>query len=317
MTPTYGWEGQIGWGDETSWGTPATINRFAPFISESLRLEIDRLVSPGIRGGRGRRSEEVVPGRKNVTGDVVFDLWAKGLGLWFKHALGSVTSAQQGGTSAYLHTFSLTDALPPGLTVEIKKGGTQFHKYSGVRVDRWTIGAAINAIPRMTFTVLGKDESISGSGATASYPSGNELLSFHQGIFKIDTSQVDIYEFELTLNNNLADSDYRLGAPTRASLLPRSREVTGRFRLPYDAVTEYTKFRNFTPAALNLKFTGSLIQGSYYVEFTIDLPVVHYDGSTPATRGAEEEVSLEVPFRAVRGTDLEMTVTLQNTETAP
>lgn len=312
--PNYGWQGSLGWGEETTWGTPVTISKFLEIVSESLTLDAQRQYSNTIRNTRSRQKQLYIATRRGIGGDVNFEFLVLGLGQWIKHALGSVTSAQQGGTAAYLHTFTLTDVLPVGLTLEVERQA-QYHTYTGCRVTSLTLEAAVDQILRMTASVVGKDETISASGASPTFPSANELLVFTQGIFKIDTVETSIREFRVTIDNRIRDDDYRLGSMTRASLDARARQVSGSFRMPYEAVAQYQKFRDFTPAALNLKFTGSLISGAYYNALEIELPVVYYTGETPTLRGAEEEIELSVPFEAFRDTLNEITVKLTNTET--
>jgi len=313
--PVYGWKGQIGWGEETTWGTAATINRFERFISESIEREQPPIFVPVVTGSRSRPQELYLQGLQRIGGEIVFPVWAKGLGLWFKHALGSVSSTQP-DPNVWLHTFTPTDTLPAGLTIEVGRV-TQFHKYAGCRVNELTIRAAPGEDPRLTIAVLGKSETIAGTGATASFPSGNQILQTALATFTIDGVSTSIYEFEVRISNNLRDDAFVLGDSTRASLDPQAREVTGRFRLPYDAVAQYQKFINFTTAALNIKLIGGTISGTYKFTLEVDLPVVIYEGRTPTVGGAEEEIVLEVPFRAVKGTSPEVTIKYQNNESAP
>jgi hypothetical protein len=110
----------------------------------------------------------------------------------------------------------------------------------------------------------------------------------------------------------LFGDDYRIGSASRFSSPPRGREVSGQFMLPYEAVTEYSKFRDFTVAALNLTFTGTLIAATYYNKLELNLPVVFYDGETPNLGGAEEEIKLSIPFRAWKDTLPEFDAKLTN-----
>lgn len=314
MAPKYGWQGQIGWAEEVTWGTFVAPTKFAEFISESLRLEIDRLYSPGIRNTRSRLKPNTLAGRRAVSGEVEFDFWVKDLGLWIKHALGSVASAQQGMTTAYVHTFTPADAVPTGLSVEVGRS-VQAHRYLGCRVTTLTFEALLNQYVKMRAGVRAKDETLNASPTAATYTAANELLKFTQGIFKIDAVQTDVHECRVTIDNMLREDDYRLGNDLIQSLDPKGRSVTGTFRLPYDAVAQYNKFRDFVTAALNLKFTGSLIEAGHNFELELDLPVVYYDGSTPPISGAENEMELDIPFKAYKDTSPELTIRLKNNQT--
>ena len=62
---------QIGYGEEVTWGTEVTPNRFSKLISENLRQEISRIESDSIIAGRTvRDSSQWDEGAVRVLGDV-------------------------------------------------------------------------------------------------------------------------------------------------------------------------------------------------------------------------------------------------------
>lgn len=318
VSPNYGWQGALGWGEETTWGTAATISKFIEIVSESLTYEQRNLYSNTIRNTRSRAKALYIPGARLVRGDVQFEFLQKGLGQWIKAAMGSVvTSTPGGGVNTRLHTFSLEDVLPAGLTIEVEKT-PKWHKYTGGKVSAMTWEAEVEQILRMSTSVIGKDEAVAGSGASPSFPSANEPLVFTQGVFTVDATAKKVRSFRVTIDNRIRDDDFRLGQTTLESADARARVVSGQFRIPYDSTSEaiYTAFKAFTPAALVLTFTGSLIEGVLNNQLIITLPVVYYDGETPVLRGHEEEIELVVPFTAFKDTLNEVKVELQNTETA-
>lgn len=320
--PGMGHQHQLGWGEESVFGTPVAITKFAEDLGERIKLDAPRIRVPSIRGSRSRQKLQYLQGRRRVAGDVPFPFYAKGLGQWLKHAMGSVASAQQAATPAYLHTFTLQEALPTGLTIESKKGPAQFHKWQGCKVNQLTLEANIDDFLRMTVSVIGQEETISASGASATYPTStfNEVLVFHQGVLTIGGTARNIRRFRLTIDNMLFE-DYAFGAKTMRSLSPAGREITGEFlqsydsATAYDAVTQYTAFRDFTPAALNLKFTGMQIDPAPHNNWLeIDMPVLYYDGTTPDVEGPEAEITLPVPFRIFKDVNPEIVTTMKNTE---
>lgn len=321
MTTSLGWEAQLGWGEETTWGTAGTINRFLYHLSESLRFEEETLRTALVRGTRSQQIEQAIRGKRAVSGPLAFVTMAKGLGLWFKHGLGAVaTSTPAGGILSRLHAFTLADALPVGLSVEAKKAPARFHKYLGCLVNELTLTADVGEVGRLSVDLLGRDEVVAGTGATATYPSGNEQLVFHQGVFKIAGVQVDVRSFELRVANNLFAEDYRTGSKLRQSLKPKMRVVGGRVRVPYNALPAgYDDYLTFATKALNFKFTGSIIEGALNNFLEVDLPNVKYIGKNEPPVGApDDEVLLEIEFEAYKsGGTSELTLNYQNAETAP
>lgn len=315
--PVYGFQGQVGWAEEVTWGTFVAPTRFSEYLSESMQAGEDRYRSAGIRGVRSRFKAQTAQGVKRPGGAVVFDSWAKGLGLLFKHAVGSVTTTTPGGgINTRLHTFNIADALPVGLSLEVDKQ-TQAHRFLGSKINRLTIEARVGEPAKITTDFLSRDESLIGAPTAATYPTGNELLIFHQGVMLIAAAPVDVYDFRVVVENFLREDDFRSGSRLRQSLDARDRLVSGSFRIPYDAVTQYNNFKNLTAAALNLKFTGSIIEGVLPFFLEIDLPSVFYTGETPVTPGKEDEIVQPLAFEAHRDASDEVILKLQNNETAP
>lgn len=317
--PVYGFQGQVGWSEEVTFGTFVAPTRFSEYLSESMQANEDRYLSPGIRGTRSRFKPQTAQGVKRPGGAIVFDSWAKGLGLLFKHTVGAVTTTTPDAVNAptvRLHTFNIADALPVGLSLEVDKQ-TQVHRFLGSRVNRLTIEARVGEPAKITPDFLSRDESLVATPTAATFPTGNELLVFHQGVMLIAAVQVDVYDFRVVIENFLREDDFRSGSRLRQSLDARDRLVSGSFRIPYDAVTQYNNFRNLTAASLNLKFTGSIIQATLPFFLEINLPSVFYTGETPTTPGKEDEIVQPLAFEAHRDASDEVDLKYQNNETAP
>jgi len=309
--PARGTKLYVGWGQETTWGTPASITNYIPAVSESVRKTIERIVVPSLRNSRSRDLDQVAPGPSRVEGDIVTAIYVKGLLKLFKNALGSGTSTQQGTTAAYLHTFTPSD-LPAGLTVVIGRDVKQF-KYSGMKINQLRIEGRENQFLQATWSFVGKDETLEDT-VSPTFPSSNKVFTFWSGSFTIDGATTPIRSFELTINNNLITDRY-FQNQTLYDLYEQTREVTGTFTIDLD-VTQYNKFVSFTPAALVFKAKRDLIATGYYEELTITLPYVIYNGETP-TVGGEGIIPHNIPFTAyASGSTPEITITIQNTETA-
>ncbi|MDI6872101.1 MAG: phage tail tube protein [Bacillota bacterium] len=314
--PSYGFRGQIGFGEETAWGTPAaTISKFMEFKSESIKRAIAEIVSPGIRLTPNELKTQRMQGRTDISGDVVMDAYLLGQGLLWKHALGAVTTQPQGATAAYLHTFTCADDLPVGLTAEIERDARAF-KYSGLKVASLRIRQGDDGALELAWEFRGKDELLAASPATPTYPADNKLIGVGLTvIFTIAGVEYHPSNFEVTLTNRLDENCYGFNK-TRYALPFMGREVTGTVTIDFDDQTVYDMFVNGTPAALELKYTGATIADTYKEELTITLPVVLFNGETPNI-GGKDRINLVLPFRAFAdGTTKPIEVKLQNTETA-
>ena len=124
---------QVGLKTESTWGTAVTVDRFTPLISESMTEKIERLESSGIApGARVLRSGQWATGNVEVAGDLGFELYQQGMGLWFRHMFGAVSTS---GAGPYTHTFTPGDMSDDHFTLQIGKpdvGGTvQPFTYAG------------------------------------------------------------------------------------------------------------------------------------------------------------------------------------------
>ncbi len=70
-----GLDAQVGFAEETVFGTPVVVSRFYEFLNESLESKIDRQESQGLRSGsRVQRSGRWAPGKQDCGGDIEFEL---------------------------------------------------------------------------------------------------------------------------------------------------------------------------------------------------------------------------------------------------
>jgi hypothetical protein len=313
--PSYGFKGQIGFGEEETYGTPATIAKFMEFKNESLKKAIAEIISPGIRLTPNELKTQRMQGRVDIAGDVTMDAYLMGQGLLWKHALGAVNSVQQGAGPAYLHTFTCADDLPVGLTGEIERDARAF-KYAGLKIASLRVRQGEDGALELVWGFKGMDETLAASPAAATYPATNKLLGVGLTVsFKIGATAYQPSNFEVNLTNRLDEGRYGFNK-TRYGLPFMGREVTGSVTVDFDDQTVYDMFVNGTAAALELKYTGAVIETTYSEELTITLPVVHFNGDTPNI-GGKDNIPLVLPFRAFAdGSTKPIEVKLQNTETA-
>jgi hypothetical protein len=312
--PSYGFRGQIGFGEEATYGTPATIAKFMELKSESLKRAIAEYVSPGLRVTPNQLKTQRYQTKEDIGGDVVMDAYLAGQGMLWKHALGAVASVQQGAGPAYLHTFTCTDDLPIGLTAEIERDARAF-KYSGLKIASLRIRQGEDGALELTWGFKGKSEALAASPTVATYATSNKL--FGVGLTVLLTIGGVTYQpsnFEVNLANALDDKRYGFNK-NRYALPFIGREVTGTVSTDFDDQAVYDMFTGGVSAALVMKYTGAIIATTYSEELTITLPVVVFNGETPNIKG-KGDIPLVLPFRALAdGANKPIQVTLQNSET--
>ncbi len=315
---------QLGVGEETTYGTPVTPNRFFEFVSESLKLDLERLESRGLRAGtRVLRSDRWRTGRRSVSGDIELEVNSKSQGLLWKHMLGSIaTTTPSGATNTRDHTATPGD-LPVGLTVQVGRpdvGGTvRPFTYHGCKIATWALRASVGEIGLLRLGVVGEDEDTATSLASASYASGDELMTFVEGSLSIASSTVDVREVEITGDNMLAADRHRLGSglirePVEADM----RRYGGRIVAFFPDLTAYNRFVTGTEASLELLFQGSQIEAGFNYETKVTMNV-RFDGETPNVSGPDE-LDQPLPFVAVdsgSGPASAITVVYRTDDTTP
>lgn len=296
---------QLGVAEESTYGTYVAPTRFYEFVSEELSMEIEKIESESLRSGTYMLStSRWAPGKINVEGDIEMELTYKAMGLWFKHMLGQVNTAQPDAVNApsvYTHTFIPGD-FPTGLTVQVGRtsvdGTTHAFSYLGCRVSEWEMEAAVEDPVKMTVSLFGREEVTTEALETVTYPVGNRIYTFVQGTLTVDGTPVDVKEFSLSGENGLDDERYFLGSQLRkAPIQAELRTYEGELTTEFNDLVLYNKFINGTEGTLELTFDGPNIEDTfgYQVKITCN---VRFDGETP-TIGGTEVIEQNIAFTCI------------------
>lgn len=300
-----GLQSQLMFAQETTYGTRVVPTKGAEFISESLKLEIERMEGRGLRAGRRvLTSSQWQPGKRSAGGDLEMELLNTGTGLLWKHALGATSTVA--GTGFSTHTYTPADLQTLSMTMQVGKpdvaGTVRPFDYLGCKIASWEVSCSAGEIAMAKFSILAADESTAQSLASATYPANHVPLTFAKGVLSIAAAGVDVKEATFSVDNGLAGDRYflRSSALRKQPLENAWRAATGSLVADFESLTAYNRFVNGTEAALSLKFTGADIAGSTpLTPFSFEIVAnVRFDGETPAVSGPE---LLEQPlqFKAV------------------
>ena len=307
---------QVGLKTESTWGTAVAVDRFTPLISESMTEKIERLESAGIApGARVLRSGQWATGNVEVSGDLGFELYQQGMGLWFRHMFGAVSTS---GAGPYVHTFTPGDMSDDHFTLQIGKpdvaGTVQPFTFSGCKVTEWELAAKAGELVTLGVSVVGKDLATGTSLATASYGIGSGLpFSFAHASVTVGGSAAYVKEITLKGSNGLAVDRRGIGsAYIKEPLEAELRAYEGEMVCEFESLTQMNLFRNGTENALVLTIdAGSAAK-------CVITTNVRYDGSTPEVQG-RGVTELKVPFKCLGpSTDAgAITAVLTNSDATP
>ena len=310
MASAGGLSAQFGMVDETTFGSAPTVTRFLEFNNESVQQTIERIPSSGLRVNRRvLRSTQWTAGRKNITGDVEFEVQQQGMGLLLKHCFGTVTSAQPNAGSnptVYEHTFKVGALDGKSFTAQIGMGdvgGTQrAFTYAGCKVSKWSLDVAIDGLLLLKPTIDGVSEATNVSLAAASYAASAYPLAWSGGTITMPGGATgNVKKFSLAGDNGLKLDRWFMGAAPatkKEQLEANLRPYSGSVDIEFGDLTAYNLFVNGTVGQMTAFFEGSNISGSYNYALELTLPAVRFDGVAPDVAGPDI-IMQSMPFVAL------------------
>lgn len=256
MSTPSGLSAQLGFKEETVYGTAVTVDRFIPFLDESIESTFDVLETNGIiAGARVVRSSQWTQGVWHHEGDIGIELSTRSCGLLFHHALGSITTASSAGTST--HIITAGDLTGKGLTVQIGRpdsGGTvRPFTYAGTKIASWELGVAATENATMGLTVVAQSVTTATSLASATYVTGGSPFSFASGSFTLAGSSLCVRSARISGDNQLDTGRLCVGQsyidePVEQEL----REFMGEVELEFPDLYHWDRFVQGTEGALKL-----------------------------------------------------------------
>lgn len=310
-----GIDAQLGMAPEVTYGTYAAPTRFYEMVSESLKYNIQRIESAGIRTGR-RTQHRWKAGTRSVTGDINMELVPQDLGLILAHLLGDPVTT---GSDPYTHTFTGLDTIDDrSMTIQVgrpdESGTVRAFSYLGCKFTELQIAVKSGEFATSKLSVYGREEVTSETLASATYDSELEPFVFTEGSLSVASSVIEVKSADYTINTNLAVDRHRVGASggkPKKALVNGLATISGTFVADFESLTNYNRYVNGTEAELELVFNAGADK-----QLTITSNV-RFDGETPDVSGMEL-LELSMPFVATGTSDANViTAVLVNSDSAP
>lgn len=280
-----GLDAQLMFGQESLWGTGVTPDHALEFDSETLTFDPGWLEPTGLRPGKiYKRNSRVRQSRKSVSGDITVEHATKGLGLWWKNALGSsiTVPTQIGSTTAWKQIHTPGGLFGLGMTFQIGRpepgtGTVRPFTFAGCKCLGWEFDIKDNAIPTLKLTLDGRNEDTTTTLATPAYLSNSSVFDFSQASLKLGGTPTTtsgettiaggvaattiITDWTLTGSTPAATDRFGLGnAGLKSQQLQNDNPtITGKLAAEFGKVEFYDVYKANTTQAMQLDFTGSLI----------------------------------------------------------
>ena len=305
-----GLAGQIGIAAETVVGTAATVTRFHEFTKESLQLTANSIQGKGLHaGGQYDRLSRHVRTTRTVAGAVDMDVATKQMGLLLAHMLGSSAVPTQIATTTAYQQVHIPGPLA-GKSLTVQKGVPQAsdrtvkaYTYRGAKVTEWTMSNQVDQILTLSVSLDAWDEDSVTTLAAASYPVA-DVFHFAQAVVKLGgtastnsgitsisggTAVSGLSGFELKGSNPLAVDRFFLGsAGVKAEQLENDyRSLALSLDGEFDKATLYDLFALDTTTAVQITYTGALIEAGHNFVLDVILPAVRWTAGANVVDGPD------------------------------
>lgn len=278
MALGFGDNSWVGFGAESTFGTPVARSKYFEFKSEGLKWDTGKEPRPSLRGrSRNRRGKK----KNSTAGPIELQMQVNGMEILLHHMLGSVNTTGP-VSSQYTHTFTLARNLPTGLSVEMNRdasaiGGSAAFLYDGCQIQKWTLKHEPGDFLNLSIDLIGEGDSSNVAVSTPTFATfvGWDWDSFACTINGVSTT---IRSFELTGDNNLSTDRYALGANKRKGFGGAGpRSISGKITLEFDSLTASNYFRNQVSLGMQFIWTNGLDSMTLSLandEFTAGEPIV-------------------------------------------
>lgn len=285
---------------ESTFGTTPAGNFInLPFSTHSLNLTKDRVAGNDIQADRMPRVDR--HGNRQVSGDIVVDLRDADYDAFLEAAMLNAWSTNVLKVGTTPKFFSIED-----YAADID----QARLFTGMTVSSMGVSLAPNQMVTTTFTMVGKDMTISGTQKTQTAASGAAPFDAYSGDIAIgnvaSSSAVAIVTgLDFTLNNSYAPT-FVIGDDSAPSLEYGRAEVEGTLTAYFEDDALINRFLNETESELEVSVndpTGSNAYTFLFPKIKINSADVGVDGPTSRIIN----MSFVALYDATEGTNLKIT----------
>lgn len=324
MPARSGLDAQLGLAEEVTYGTFVASARFLPFTSDGLKLDPGRNESKSLRSGqRVQRTDQWIQGRKDPKGPLEFELGNKGMGVLFKHGLGTVTTTADG--TGWKHSCKIGDLFGKGLSVQMGRpdvsGTVQPFSYSGVKIAGFEITQALSGdgFPMLKLDTVAQDEATATALASATAPSETELFHWSGLTVLVNSGAYNLLgNASVKVVTPMKTDRYAAGTRLRKEPIENKRRViTGTLVGELESLTNYARITAGTVVPVVLTWvTVSTYDTAKPFKIVVTLPNCRFDSDTPTV--GDDVVGQTLNFEALDdGSAQPITIDYYTSDAAP
>lgn len=273
---------------ESTFGTTPVGNFTAiPYNTHSLNLTKDRVTGNEIQPDRMLRVDR--HGNRQTSGDIAVDLRDGNFDPFLESALQNTWSTDTlkvGSTPKY---FSIEDAA---------NDIAQYRVFTGMSVSSMSVSIAPNQMVATTFSMIGKDMTISGTGKTVDDATIAQPFDAYSGDVNIGnvggaTASAIVTSIDFSIDNAMAPT-FVVGDDATPFLETGMATVEGTFTAYFEDAALINRFINETETALNVSVDDPTGSNAY----TFTFPKIKINGADVPVDGQTSRI-ITLPFVAL------------------
>jgi hypothetical protein len=273
---------------ESTFGTTPSGNFTAiPYNTHSLNLTKDRVTGNEIQPDRMLRVDR--HGNRQTGGDIVVDLRDGNFDPFLESALQNTwatTVLKVGTTPKY---FSIEDAA---------NDIAQYRVFTGMSVSSMSVSIAPNQMVATTFSMIGKDMTISGTGKTVDDATIAQPFDAYSGDVNIGdvggaSASAIVTSIDFSIDNAMAPT-FVVGDDATPFLETGMATVEGTFTAYFEDAALINRFINETETALNVSVDDPTGANAY----TFTFPKIKINGADVPVDGTGSRI-ITLPFVAL------------------
>jgi hypothetical protein len=273
---------------ESTFGTTPAGNFTAiPYNTHSLNLTKDRVTGNEIQPDRMLRVDR--HGNRQTGGDIAVDLRDGNFDPFLESALQNTWSTNTLKVGSTPKFFSIEDAA---------NDIAQYRVFTGMSVSSMSVSIAPNQMVATTFSMIGKDMTISGTGKTVDDATIAQPFDAYSGDVNIGnvggaTASAIVTSIDFSIDNAMAPT-FVVGDDATPFLETGMATVEGTFTAYFEDAALINRFINETETALNVSVDDPTGGNAY----TFTFPKIKINGADVPVDGQTSRI-ITLPFVAL------------------
>ena len=256
MPIQFGRTAYIALNEESTYGTangsPVGVNNRVFSVSMGRSQERERTTH--LSQSSAAFAVNTFDGFEIAGGTIETPLTYKGLGMLFKAAIGSASSAASG--SLFLHTFTPSADLP-SLTIAVQRGTGSSEQFEGCVVSNMTISCEAGGEGRASFEIIAETATARASSIGApGFGDGAQIFHFQASTMSFNGPTYKMPSMELSIDNKLERVNHLGSKLTAQPQISDVREVTMTVTLDLEDDNLYNAQLDGTASNVVVNFTS-------------------------------------------------------------